>query len=122
MENIQVLTTQLVIVTVLLITVFHLRGKIVFRVSILSGSMLLMLFTFLPAGKNMIEGLRYKNQHVIEYQDTPYSNLTYTLKDDQVTAYSNTIPFLSSHDVIWAEESVHYTTLQHPDPKQFLLL
>ena len=121
-ENLQVLTIQFLIAGLIILFILKLPCTKIVKTFIVGISIMAALFVLFPKGKNLIESIRYKNEQVLEYQDTPYSNLTYTLKEDQVTAYSNSTPFLSSYDLVIAEESVHYIALQHHDPRHFLII
>ncbi|MBN1132651.1 MAG: fused MFS/spermidine synthase [Bacteroidales bacterium] len=122
LENLQVLAILYFTATIIVVFILKLQLRIIPRIMLLGISVVLTLFVMIPKGKNLIESLRYRKESVLEFQDTPYSNLTYTSKEGQVTLYSNATPFLSSYDVIQAEESVHYTVLQHPNPTHFLMI
>jgi spermidine synthase len=72
--------------------------------------------------ERMVLNINYPDQQVLLNKSTPYGNLVVTKKADQVNFYDNGIPIFSSNEVINIEESVHYAMLQHPDPKNVLLI
>jgi len=86
----------------------------------------LFLFTslvfFLVDFEKQILNLTFPDQHVLQNKSTPYGNLVVTEDEGQINFYENGIPIFSSDETITNEESVHYAMLQHPDPKNVLLI
>ena len=60
-----------------------------------------LLFT---GAQNGLEGLRFRDESILETRDTPYGNLTFTERDGQVTGYLDRNPVLSSADLAAQEE------------------
>lgn len=70
----------------------------------------------------LLKGLVFKNQHITFLKDTPYGNLTVTKTDNQFNVYENGRLLFSTDNQIRNEESVHFAMLQHPEPKNVLLI
>jgi len=69
-----------------------------------------------------MEGLRYKNEVVLESRDTPFGNITLTERDGQLSAYMDRNPVMYTEDLARSEECIHFPALQHPKPSSFLLM
>ncbi len=59
---------------------------------------------------------------VTESRDSRYANLVVTEGEQSRTIFANGVAVLSAPDRQSAEESVHYALLQHPGPRQVLLI
>jgi len=59
---------------------------------------------------------------VTESRDSKYANLVVTEGEQSRTIFANGVAVLSAPDPQSAEESVHYALLQHPNPRQVLLI
>lgn len=59
---------------------------------------------------------------VTESRDSKYANLVVTEAEGRRTIFANGVAVLSAPDRHTAEESVHYALLQHPSPRQVLLI
>jgi len=88
---------------------------------ILPGAALFVCFSF-PSVRNGLEGLRYKNELVLESRDTPFGNITLTDRDGLISAYMDRNPVMYTEDLARSEECVHFPGLQHPAPSSFLLM
>jgi len=66
--------------------------------------------------------LMFKDQELLYYKDTPYGNLTVTRQGDQSNFYENSVLLFSTNDVTANEEAVHYAMVQHPHPRNVLLI
>jgi spermidine synthase len=64
----------------------------------------------------------FRDQELLYYKDTPYGNLTVTKQGDQTNFYENSILLFSTNDVTANEEAVHYAMIQHPHPRNVLLI
>ncbi|HUL43527.1 MAG TPA: fused MFS/spermidine synthase [Bacteroidota bacterium] len=64
----------------------------------------------------------YPGQKILSSRDTPYGNLVVTSQGDQRNFFENGSLLSSTNDVALCEESVHYAMIQHPHPKQVLLI
>ncbi len=64
----------------------------------------------------------FPNQELVETRDTPYGNIVVCKSGEQYTLFENSIPISVSSDISSVEEDVHYAMLQHPDPKNILVL
>jgi len=85
------------------------------------ASLILILSMVLPLD-HFAQQFLYRNQVILETQETPFGHLVLTRMGDQVNIYENQMLLASSLNVIANEEDVHYTMLQHPDPKDILLI
>ncbi len=121
-DNIQVITSLFIVTLISVILIYGYPGKLLYRILLMLLAALLLTAVQFPGTRNMLEGLRYRYETILETKDTPYGNLTFTENDGQVTGYLDRNPVLSSSDLVRAEEAVHYPALQHPDPGSFLLL
>jgi spermidine synthase len=64
----------------------------------------------------------FTDQELLYYKDTPYGNLTVTKQGNQTNFYENSILLFSTNDVTANEEAVHYAMIQHPHPRNVLLI
>ncbi len=64
----------------------------------------------------------YPNQEIVYLRDTPYGNLTVTRSAEQLNFFENTSLLFTTNDPVSNEENVHYAMLQHPDPKNILII
>lgn len=64
----------------------------------------------------------FRNQELLFYLDTPYGNLTLTQQGEQRNFYENSVLLFSTNDVMSNEEAVHYAMVQHPRPRNVLLI
>jgi spermidine synthase len=88
---------------------------------ILPGCGLFILLSF-PSVRMALEGVRFKNEQVLESRDTPLGNITLTERDGQISAYMDRNPVMYSEDLARSEECIHFPGLQRPDPSSFLLM
>ncbi len=64
----------------------------------------------------------FRNQELLFMKDTPYGNLSITETAGQLNFYENYKLMFATQDQAIAEEDVHYTMIQHPDPDSVLLV
>lgn len=87
----------------------------------LIGALLIAsIFTF-NIDKQVKKAL-YPNQEIIYLKDTPYGNLTVTKSAEQLNFFENASLLFTTGDPVSNEEDVHYAMLQHPEPKNILLI
>lgn len=65
---------------------------------------------------------QFQNQEVLYHKDTPYGKIAVTKFADQINFYDNGVFQFSDNNVIAREEGVHYGMIQHPEPKNILLI
>ena len=63
----------------------------------------------------------WTHPNLVDTRDTPYSRITVTLRDKQVSVFENDA-LLFDTESTRAEEFVHLAALQHPDPEKVLVL
>jgi spermidine synthase len=71
---------------------------------------------------DLVKKRLYINQDVLYQKETPFGNIVVTKTEDQINFYENGLILFSSNNTIESEESVHYGMIQHPDPKNVLIL
>lgn len=64
----------------------------------------------------------YKNQNILFSKETPYGNITITKTNEQINFFENGSLLFTSNNTIENEETVHYTMIQHHNPKKILLI
>lgn len=122
LNNFQLLTLLLLTTSAGVILIFKIPSRSAPRWVLLLTTIVLFSLSLVPDLHREVEELRYRNEEIIETRDTPYGNLTFTRANGQVAGYMDGNPLLTSSDLMGAEESVHFSALQHPDPASFLLL
>ncbi len=100
----------------------HVSGRRVMRaaiVGVLGASLVLLWQTDLErrTGQAMFPGL-----DVVHAESTPYGNVAVTRQGTQLTVYENGVPIGATEDTAAAEEVVHYALVQHPEPRNVLLV
>ncbi len=64
----------------------------------------------------------FPNQKISLLKDTPFGSLVVTESAGQNNFYENNVLLYSTDNVIGNEELVHFTMLQHPNPRKILLM
>lgn len=89
-------------------------------------SLLSLAFLFLIYGANdfdfRIRQLQWKNFELIDIRNSVYGNIVLTKLDSQLNLFENGLLVSSTQDPLTAEEAVHYALLEHPNPKEILLI
>lgn len=66
--------------------------------------------------------MQYASQRVVYRGDSPYGSLVVTESSGQYNFIQNGLPLLSTHNIMSAEESVHYAMAQRPGARRVLLI
>jgi spermidine synthase len=96
------------------------------RILIWVGTVLVLVA--IPASKLNLLLDRYSTSWMwrglplINSQDSKYGNIAVTKQREQITFYQNGLMLFSYPDDFSAEEAVHYALLEHPQPKNLLLI
>lgn len=122
LNNLQQLTFLFLITVLLVLWIYKFPGKRAMKYLLLITGAILFAVSLIPAAVNTLEGIRFRQEKILQIKDTPHGNLTFTSRNEQVTAYMDGNPVLSDADLTRSEESVHFPALQHPDPQSFLLI
>ncbi|MCD4710699.1 MAG: fused MFS/spermidine synthase [Bacteroidales bacterium] len=122
LDNFQLLSLLFLTTSLVVMLVFKVPVRTGHRWGLILAGGVLLIVGLVPETGNIVEGLRYRHEKILQFRDTPYGNLTFTSRDEQVTGYLDGNPVASSSDLTGAEESVHFPALQHPEPKLILLL
>ncbi len=72
--------------------------------------------------QNVIDHMLWKGYDLVASKNTIYGNLTFTRMEDQYNIFENGLFISSIPDPLTAEESVHFTLLEHPHPENILLI
>ena len=114
------ITTSLFLVSLVLFT--WQPGR---RISSLATAILAILIISalsVPDFSSMTERLLYPDQRVIANDGTPYGQVVVTENEKQLNFYENGMLLFSSGNVISDEENVHFAMVQHPEPRNVLLV
>lgn len=122
LNNLQVLALIFLTSCAGLAIVFNFPSGVASRRLLLLLASALFILSLVPGLQNKVEELRYRNEELLTSRDTPHGNLSFTYSRQQVSAYMDGIPLITSSDITKAEESVHYPSLQLHEVKSFLLL
>ncbi|MBI5220050.1 MAG: hypothetical protein HY958_14075 [Bacteroidia bacterium] len=82
----------------------------------------LLILPFIRDWDTYSGALLYKGQQITYQKDTPYGNLVITKTAEQNNFFENGVLLFSTGNVIENEEAVHYGMIQHPAPKNVLLV
>ena len=112
---------SLVVLGILLFVAF--RWK--YRLSMLILPLLLAVIVVLSFSLDLDRLTRsflFQGQQVEYFKSTPYGNIAVTNNQGQLNFYENNLLLFSSNQPTENEETVHYTMIQHRNPKDVLLL
>jgi len=122
LNNIQLLTFLFLSICLTIALIFRTPARVEWRISIALFAALLFAGSMVPQLRNGLEELRFKGEKILDARDTPYGNLSFTTRNEQVNAYLDGNLVFNSSDLVRTEESVHFPALQHPNPRSFLIL
>ncbi|MBI4810093.1 MAG: hypothetical protein HY800_01335, partial [Ignavibacteriales bacterium] len=97
-------------------------SKITPRIFLIVLSLILLIGEFQWKLDEVTREFLFADQQLLYYKDTPYGNLTITQKGEQKNFYENNALLFSTNDPAVNEEAVHYAMIQHPNPKEILLI
>ncbi|MFH0771929.1 MAG: fused MFS/spermidine synthase [Candidatus Omnitrophota bacterium] len=99
------------------------QGQFKRRISI---SLIIIAALLLISGANGLDlkmrKIQWKGMDLIAVKDSYYGNIVLTKIGAQLNVFENGLLLTSTNDPMTAEESVHYTLLEHPDPREVLLI
>ncbi len=99
-----------------------LKAKFISKaILVVISSFILVLFFITSIDKKVRQHL-FINQDLVYLKDSPYGNISVTTYGDQLNFYENNVLLFSTENVIANEEAVHYAMIQHPKPKNVLLI
>ncbi|MCK5381331.1 MAG: hypothetical protein KAJ81_07655, partial [Candidatus Latescibacteria bacterium] len=81
-----------------------------------------LFFWFAPKLESVSNRLLWKGYDLVHAQNTVYGNIAVTRRLDQVSFFGNGLLMFTFPDYLYAEESVHFALLEHPDPRRVLLI
>lgn len=88
----------------------------------ISIAIALMLSPLLPQLNRMTIAARYSGQELIETTNTRYGNIAVTKIGHLYALFENSVPLGTTEKVPAEEELAHLSLLQHPSPKNVLLI
>lgn len=88
-------------------------GATITLMLIITGSFLL---------NNKLISFLFVNQHVVDSKESFYGNITITETAGQYNFFGNGSLLYTTDNIMVNEESTHYAMMQHPDPKEVLLV
>ncbi|MGD0831308.1 MAG: fused MFS/spermidine synthase [Terracidiphilus sp.] len=83
---------------------------------------LLIVVRFAPRMQSQAQAREWRGFHVVASHDSIYGNLLVTQTGDLRSLYENGLIVATTHDQSAAEESVQYALLEHPAPRNLLLI
>ncbi len=84
--------------------------------------LIFMVIPFFTDLDSYTSKLFYPDQHLIFHKNTAYGKLDVTMNARQLNYFENGLLLFSSNNEIVNEESVHFAMIQHPSPKNVLLI
>lgn len=79
-------------------------------------------FYFAPKFQNFCDKILWKGYNLVSIRNTMYGNIAITRIGDQITFFQNGLMVFTAPDRQTAEESVHFSLLEHPSPKKVLMI
>ena len=99
--------------------VFASRG---YQVSVLSLCAMLLLSVARVNWDSVAKGSLFPGQHLLFCKDTPYGNIAITRQGNQENFYESGSLLFVTGDPVSNEDATHYAMVQHPHPKNVLLI
>lgn len=101
---------------------FKTKSTQILWILLLPGLFLIAGFYYSPKMQSYCNHLLWRGYNLIRTTNTPYGNVTVTRIEEQISLFHNGVHLFSIPDQLTAEESVHYSLLQHKHPQQVLLI
>ncbi len=79
-------------------------------------------FLYSPKIQSLCDHLLWKGYNLIKATNTPFGNVAVTRGREQISLFHNGLHLFTIPDQLTAEESVHYSLLQHKNPEHILLI
>jgi len=81
-----------------------------------------MIIIFFPKLDNYSNKNMWGSLQLLKSETTIYGNVAITGLGETISLYENGVLMFTHPDLMYAEESVHFALLEHPAPKQVLLI
>jgi len=98
------------------------KRSLIPRLIILISILIAVSALFIMKADHRLKELYFTQQEVLFFRDTPYGNLSVTKTADQLNIYDNGKLLFSTDNQIANEEAVHFAMVQHPGPRNVLLV
>ncbi len=105
-----------------IVSAFMIQKKIPLRVILVMAALMVSITPFLFNADKIIRQYLFVNQDLTYLKDTPFGNLAVTDYGTQQNFYENNVLLFTTENTIANEEAVHYAMIQHPNPKNVLLI
>lgn len=109
-----------------------LNGVVLFLINLQKARKRLMwlpVAVFIPAfvllffhPEKRIRSFVYPNQKIVVSKDSPHGNIVITRREKMWSVYTNNNLMFDSENFMVNEEAVHFSMLQHPNPKSVLMV
>ena len=102
---------------------FRMRSKQLAGVAVAAALLAILLFIYVvPSLERSAQAHLWRGFHLVGSRDSIYGNLTVIETCNIRSIYDNGVILASAPDENAAEEAVHYALLEHPAPRQLLLI
>jgi len=102
---------------------FRMRSKQLAGVAVAAALLAILLFIYVvPSLERSAQAHLWRGFHLVGSRDSIYGNLTVIETGNIRSIYDNGVILASAPDENAAEEAVHYALLEHPAPRQLLLI
>ncbi len=108
----------LLCLTVIVFVIVYRKTKYYVAMAITLG----IVFTGIFLLNNNLKSFLFVNQKVLDSKETFYGNITITESAGQYNFFGNGSLLYTTDNTIINEESTHYALMQHPQPKEVLLV
>ena len=122
LKTFQSLKVLLVINLVLAVLLSFKYEKKIMRDFSIAVTLIFLVIAFSVNLDNYTRRHMFRNQKLLFYKNTPYGSLAITKQGGQMNFFENNVLLFSTNDPSANEEAVHYAMVQHPDPKNVLLI
>jgi spermidine synthase len=92
------------------------------KMAIAAMGLAMMILPFFSDLGGYCERALFPGQKLISSRETPYGKVDVTMNPGQINVFENGLLLFSSGNEIFNEEAVHFGMIQHPDPKNILLV
>ena len=93
-----------------------------YQITVVLFGAILMLFIARVDLDSITKRQLYPGQELLLCRDTPYGNLVITKAGNQKNFYENGSLLFVTGDAVANEDATHYTMIQHPHPKNVLMI
>ena len=123
LENFQVVTIVCTINLIIASSIWGVFLKRFISLLILSATLLIaLMITVFPKLDQFSNKKMWGALELLHSETTIYGNIAITGLAETISFYENGVLMFTHPDLMYAEESVHFALLEHPEPKEVLLI